>query len=962
MKNFIQLCFILLVKLSLAQDPYSIIIDKSRGLPSNAVYHVFQDSKGFIWVATDEGLARYDGYEFKSYTNATQSSKAGTEIHEDKFGRIWYQNFDGFLFYVEHDSLKSLSQNPPVGYLHFGIIDDKLFVTQQKGVDIFNLTTLKLEKTILLNSKIFSGTQQSRTHFYILAYNLYKISTDGSMSTVNMPLLSHAEYPGLMQSDSKELFLVSRDNTHKQCYQIDNDKVTPKFSLNDVNLIQNTSYADKFYWFCTTAGVYAYDESGNSKNNNQAFFKDKFISSVLKDREGNYWFSTTNSGLLFVPNLETKLFTTDYKPYKTAINKDVLYVGTKNSELYSYELNTHHSTLLYKENSNLVMYNVNYDTTQQQILFTALGFKILDHTGKQVFDWGGALKDLKRIDDKYFALAASGFVGLLTINEKLKSPWDSTVFNHKDTVTNFLCGRLIVGVRGKSIAYSSEDSIIYSATSNGLYAIDFKETNEIKEKNKTVYISTLQQYRHQIFAITDQGVIYEIQQKKLIHSSVNEQLKDKIVKTIKIRENYLFFITETELFSKDLSKPESPINKVNVNLQYNEISDITIWKDKLILITSVGLLISDLKQIESRDNSPRFVINELKVNGKSHTFNQQFTLNANEDNIEINYSILSFKTESKYPLYYKINNHDWELALPESRSLKLVSLSPGQYKVQFKLGDKLSNKVVASISFKINKHWYLRNGLLVLSLLLVSLAIYTYYKWQIALLNKRNALLSEKMELEKNLNSSMLTSIKSQMNPHFFYNALNTIQSFIFTDDKKNASNYLAKFSKLTRMILEFSEKEFITLQEEMNALTLYLEIEKVRFNDDFDFLLKVDPHIQTDLVKIPSMLIQPYVENAIKHGLLHHRENKILTIMVVLQDNNLIVTIEDNGIGRKRSEELNKIRRDKHESFSSDANKKRLEILNQGKSNKTLIKYIDKTDQAGQATGTIVIISIPIN
>jgi ligand-binding sensor domain-containing protein len=117
------LVFSLYATLCSAQDPYSITIDKSKGLPSNAVYYMLQDSKGFIWFATDEGLCRYDGFAFKTYSSAEQTSKSGSEISEDNYGRIWYENFDGYLYYVENDSLKSFNQNPPEGYFPFGMIN-----------------------------------------------------------------------------------------------------------------------------------------------------------------------------------------------------------------------------------------------------------------------------------------------------------------------------------------------------------------------------------------------------------------------------------------------------------------------------------------------------------------------------------------------------------------------------------------------------------------------------------------------------------------------------------------------------------------------------------------------------------------------------------------------------------------------------------------------------------------------
>lgn len=147
-------------------------------------------------------------------------------------------------------------------------------------------------------------------------------------------------------------------------------------------------------------------------------------------------------------------------------------------------------------------------------------------------------------------------------------------------------------------------------------------------------------------------------------------------------------------------------------------------------------------------------------------------------------------------------------------------------------------------------------------------------------------MLNEKVELEQNLHKSIMKTIKSQMNPHFFYNALNTIQAFIFTNDKAKANTYLAKFSKLTRLILEQAEKETITLAEEINTLQLYLELEKIRFNNNFEYRINADSIDNKELIEIPPMLIQPYIENAIKYGLLHKKSDRLVKIDFVIDEN----------------------------------------------------------------------------
>ena len=217
------------------------------------------------------------------------------------------------------------------------------------------------------------------------------------------------------------------------------------------------------------------------------------------------------------------------------------------------------------------------------------------------------------------------------------------------------------------------------------------------------------------------------------------------------------------------------------------------------------------------------------------------------------------------------------------------------------------------------------------------------------------------MQLEQNLSKSVLTSIKAQMNPHFFYNALNTIQAYIFTNDADNASKYLSKFSKLTRKILEMSEADLVKLSEEIDTLKLYLELEQSRFEDDFTFHIYVDDSVDLEMTRLPPMLVQPYVENAIKHGLLHKQGNKTVEIRFEKRDAYIYISIEDNGIGRQMSNELNTIKKNKHKSFATDANAKRIDVLNKSTANQVSFEIIDKMDENNLPTGTCVLLKIPL-
>jgi len=261
-----------------------------------------------------------------------------------------------------------------------------------------------------------------------------------------------------------------------------------------------------------------------------------------------------------------------------------------------------------------------------------------------------------------------------------------------------------------------------------------------------------------------------------------------------------------------------------------------------------------------------------------------------------------------------------------------------------------------------------RNFILVLIFLFVSILATSYVLFKRFKIKKQNEYLKNKLQeaekiiiAEKKAAQSELKAFKSQMNPHFFYNALNTVQSYILSNDKKLAIKYLSKFSILTRSILEMTEKEYISVNEEIKTLELYLDIEKARFNDDFEFNIRTNNINDLDQTKIPAMFLQPYVENAVKHGLLHKEGTKKLDIDFSYQNDTLFITVDDNGIGREKSNELNSIKNRNHKSFATDAMEHRIDILNKTRTKPMKINYIDKKNNKDSATGTAVLIEIPL-
>lgn len=217
----------------------------------------------------------------------------------------------------------------------------------------------------------------------------------------------------------------------------------------------------------------------------------------------------------------------------------------------------------------------------------------------------------------------------------------------------------------------------------------------------------------------------------------------------------------------------------------------------------------------------------------------------------------------------------------------------------------------------------------------------------------------KRLEVERQYRTSELKALRSQMNPHFVFNALNSIQEYIILNEKKLAGKYLGKFADLMRLYLEHSNKATVTVGEELEALSLYLELEKLRFEDSLFYVVAVEENVE-ETIEIPPLLLQPHVENALKHGLLHKKTDRNLRIQLSQVDEVLTCEIIDNGIGRKRSAEVNAMRNPNHQSFATEATQSRIALLNQDRQ-RPIEESIQDAFEDLDYCGTHVTIKIPI-
>jgi LytS/YehU family sensor histidine kinase len=289
--------------------------------------------------------------------------------------------------------------------------------------------------------------------------------------------------------------------------------------------------------------------------------------------------------------------------------------------------------------------------------------------------------------------------------------------------------------------------------------------------------------------------------------------------------------------------------------------------------------------------------------------------------------------------------------------LTLGEMSPGNYYLLVRAVNAVGDHSLqpASLSIRIIPPFWQQPAFIGGLALLVLAGIFYFIRNRLNAIRKKE---SEKTRSVRQLAELELQSLRSQLNPHFMFNSLNAIQELILVEENDKAHTYLARFSKLLRMLLENTEKPFVALNKELDFLELYLSLENLRV-PDLRFSISVDPAVDSSATFIPNMVLQPYIENALWHGLAHKKGDRKLDISIYRQDGAMIYTITDNGVGRKKAAEMKSLYRKEHKSKGMELLTKRFKLLSEEFGSDIEITISD-LEQRGEVAGTQVQLRIP--
>ncbi|MBL0074255.1 MAG: histidine kinase [Bacteroidetes bacterium] len=397
---------------------------------------------------------------------------------------------------------------------------------------------------------------------------------------------------------------------------------------------------------------------------------------------------------------------------------------------------------------------------------------------------------------------------------------------------------------------------------------------------------------------------------------------------------------------------------------FESLSIHTQHKNNFYLGTYGGYYKFNPNIADKEEKPEKVLITNFMVGGKEIPYElelesrSRIVLPATDNFFSLEFNTVNFINPVGVVYYYRLGDEEWK-QIPLRGYASYSHLPGGDYIFEVKVMNASGVfSDVTRVPIHIETPFYKTPLFTILLTLVISGSIFTLYRIRVRSIEKTEAI---KTSFNKQLAETEMRALRAQMNPHFIFNCLNSINRYIIKNDQKTASLYLTKFARLIRLILDNSEQHVVALSQEMEALKLYIDIEALRFDHRFSYEIDVEKDVNTDSVYVPSMIIQPFVENAIWHGLLHKETPGKLIIRLKREPEMLIVEVEDDGVGREKAKEMKSKSATTRKSLGLKITSDRLKMLHSNTIAEGVIEYIDLYNKNG-ASGTLVRIKIPVD
>lgn len=945
-----------------SQEPNHQHYGIDDGLPSLEVYQSIQDEKGYMWFGTDKGLVRFDGYDFEVYT--TKDGLVDNVVfgfHEDHNNRIWFYTYHGGIGYLEHGKIVIPPFNQKIVQKIKGEIISSMHVTTDGSIYIGTKTSSN-SFVVRPDSSIEDIPSICKEHGYHKDFFLGE--TLFSLHQNNWRDLENAYITSSSLNDTVFASLLDLTNSNSSMCATKIGTTTYLARGKDLLALQDrrvkahqllpaaatmSLYTDRQQnlWVGMFSGGSILFAGGDLHNKTKHLLKGYTVTSIYEDQNGGYWFTTLKSGIFYSHNLGIQSVRypfnqqDDYSLSSIVGDDSSLWLGTRNS-------------VLIKQSRSMKEYDETYNYLND-IRFLAINKKNL-YIGISNND---SIYSRNKVDANHHFVFARSFCqsrnkdtiwfsrGQFLPKEKRI---ENAIFSKNDM--RFRSGASMCQWKGQ--IFSGNKEVLRHSTSS---SADNWSEYPVKHKPSILFL----------LAVRDKLLIGSKEHGVLIHErdttwkiDKSDGLLSNTIKKIVQQDDSTFWFGS----QKGIAKAVINFNSKKVELQNiiqsnglisNQVNDLYYDSDTLWVATNLGLSYFNVHKLKIKQFKPRLYINEVKVNNVKQANLSHSTFDHTQKAFSFKYSAINYTSGGFLTYKYRLKGFSNEWVSTQNREVG-YALTPGKYQfeVMAKNSHGMWSDMPTTYTFEVrypfwNRWWfYLITSIGAIAIILFGMR----YR-----LNK--------IERENKLRLGTLISeqkaLRLQLNPHFVFNSINSLLGLIVEQKNKLAAEGLSRFARLMRYTLDSSDLQMISLNTEVEMLRLYLELERLRFDKNFDYKIRVAEEIDLDFLQIPPMLIQPYVENALKHGLSHKvKGDKQVEINFSIDNDVLKISIRDNGVGRVAAAKIQEEEKWKKSGYGTRISEGRLSLLNKTMQLKMHQEITDLYSDNGNPIGTEVCLYIP--
>lgn len=922
----------------------------SDGLGHPVVYRIYEDRHGFLWFSTDNGLTRYDGQYFRNFTSADGlRSNFVFDVLENDTSMV-VATFGGGLQFTDGlqiDTTQRLGEAIRFP-INLALDQDAIWVTD-RTLDVYRVKSGKTKRYtsgILYPDKRVSVLLPSKEGMLVGTYGIYRYdATRDSLLSKNLMLeeggknryvqnMIHYIDDQLIVNTGPEIVIINLRNGHVKTL------ISGNFSFSSRNL-----------YLRRDGSLLVADADGNlwsfspDLNERHLLLKDILINAMHEDRGGNLWLATSGQGVWCLPSQQVNVYnlpslvnpTISYMP-----GRRQLFVSSQASDIIAYQ----HGRLFTPEPvvpGDFFMTQVFYvREVRHNAIMMAQGDGIVYVQGSEAKRISFKRPQTVGFQDHAGRLWAGMRMGLMVCDSTFEHHTEVAQFNNYivRSVGEDGSGRILVGTHSGLFIQDGEAWRRYGKH-QGLRN-DYINDILYDKQRRLTWLAT----NEGITVLKDNGSVKNIYAGLRCNNMILDR-RGNVWATTSAGLLYSNGLT-TRLFSDREGVPDGLIE-----LDYDPMGDTLylLAYGKLAMFQTSGFLKEQSWVV------PRLAVVEQLADGASLPFSKDTVtiLPPQTSALRLRVSYPYFKTADRWRLYYRVNDKPW-VNSGRGTLLNFVELGYGRTRIQLQLLDELgeSRSEVLTLYYEVPTPWHqsiwLRVAMLVLLMVVCVVTVNLINRYFQAKRQRKAFFRQRQLELEQKVLSNML-------NPHFLNNAINGIQLLVMKNDQRQTLRSLAKFARLMRVNLELLEKSMIPLEKELNNLSLYLDFEVVRFSGRLQYHIEVADDVRLSDTLVPSLVLQPFVENAIWHGILPEVPAGVVDIRVSLSGDVLQVTIDDNGIGIRASQQQR--RADAKPSRGLALIRDRFDVLNQ--SHRGYSFFIeDKSDHTPPSSGTRVTITLP--